>query len=79
MIVNVKVIDIQWLYKDNKTFVDLVSAITHCERNAVFESSFVLNLLNQFWPENRNKITYKFLIPYYLYMFTNITFLYNVS
>ena len=58
--VTVSVFDIFWLFKDidedKRGFVDITEAITECQRQAVFESNFVIDLLDKFWNGYKNVI-----------------------
>ena len=70
--VDIRIIDIAWLFRDEQTFIDLVEPISKCERNAVFESVFVVNLLDMFWDQYKDRLIKKLLIPYFAYAGTAV-------
>ena len=53
----------------------MVPIINNIDRNPVFDSLFVNSLLTQFWESYQNLIVFKLLMPYFVYMMVNLTFL----
>ena len=72
----VSIIDIGWLFEGNKTFLDLLPYVRESDNN-IFQTTFIVNLLEEFWKtKNKKDIVLKLLIPYIAYMVTTIAFLY---
>lgn len=47
--VDVAMMNLEWMKRDKKTFLDLVKILSETKNKAVFETDFVKNLLDQYW------------------------------
>lgn len=65
----VRMMPINWLIRNDKSFLDLVPIIDKAaEKNqALLETSFVSSLLDVFWDAYKNKIMWEQFIPFLLY------------
>ena len=72
MPVKTRIIDIGWLFKNKKTFVDFVSALSECQIDRVFGSLLTTTLLTVFWEPYQSKLIKRLMIPYLLYEFTSV-------
>ena len=73
------IFDLTWLCKNNRSFADLVPFLTSCERNSLFESTFVSHLLEEYWKIYRPIIMKKLVVPYAFYCGTNLWFLFTIT
>ena len=65
------------MVKDKGTFGDLVPILIESQRNSLFESTFVVSSLEEFWKGYQKRIIINLLIPYAVYMVTDMTLLVN--
>ena len=74
--VKVHVMPIPWLYRNNKTFGDLLIIINKASKKnpAILKTKFVINILDGF-PWKKNKLVWEQFIPFMMYMNTTIFFL----
>ena len=54
----VKVLNIGWMFKDKKNFLQLAKILEGCPDN-VFESLFIKKIFDEFWPKWQLIIVYK--------------------
>ena len=64
--VNVRVIDIGWLLKDDKDFLDLALILKKFEKDNLFRSKLVIALTHEYWTPNLKRIIRLLLVPWAL-------------
>ena len=67
--------NLKWLFRNNKDFLDLVEILNETNNIAVLKTAFVSSLLEGFWNEYKQKIFRTQFIPFLCYMITIITFM----
>ena len=50
--VEVRLIDIGWLYANEKNFLDFAVILHETGQNSIFETEFVKTLIEVFWKKN---------------------------
>lgn len=65
--VEVHMLDLSWLLKGGKNFVNFTSQLGCSSSEMIYETEFILTLVNEFWWDNYYKILYRCLIPWFIY------------
>ena len=65
--VEVKIMEIQWLLRDSKNFLDFVPDLESSKLDKLFQTDFMRSLTHEYWTFYQRKIIYKALIPWILY------------
>ena len=73
--VSVRVLDISFVYEDDKTFPDLVSKFSKSPSRAIYNSKLVNYLLNELWDSNFNRIFYVHFVPFVCHGVLTLTWL----
>lgn len=76
--VEVLMLDLAWLFKDNCNFIDFVSKLTQQNNKGIYSSSLVKALLAEFWNENLNQILMRIFFPFVLFLFASLQMLISV-
>ena len=74
--VQVRLLDLGWLYANAGDFLDFIGILQNSEASEIFKSEFVKTLLDVFWNENEVKIFRKIFMPYMIYL--GMTLLYMI-
>ena len=70
---------ISWLFEKGLTFADFVAFLADFERHSIFESKLVCYLLEEFWKDDQDKIIWKLMIPYFIFMIIAQSFIISIS
>ena len=62
--VTVKVIDVEWLFKEDKDFLDFAQILKSFEKDNLFRTKFVRALTKEFWIPNLKRIIGRLLLPW---------------
>ena len=71
--------DITWLFEKGKTFADFVAFLADFERHTIFESKLIGYLLEEFWRIDQDRIIFKLMIPYFMFMIIAQSFIISIS
>ena len=72
--VSVKVMDIKWLIKGGKEFLDFVPILEKFERDNLFQTEFIKSLTNEYWMDYKKKIILRTLIPWVAYSVLSLVY-----
>ena len=78
-LVNVKQIDLEWLFANKKSFLEISKVLTDAGRTDLLMTDYVQIMLNVYWTENKWKIFWRIFVPYFLYLSITIFFMFNFS
>ena len=76
--VEVSILDLGWLYADNKMFLDFVSILNSIGEQDIYMTDFVKALLEVFWNQNKMKIFWRVFVPYIMYLAFTLYYTINV-
>ena len=62
--VTVRVIDVEWLFKEDKDFLDFALILKSFEKDNLFRTKFVRALTKEFWVPNLKEIIGRLLVPW---------------
>ena len=66
--VKVKMIDISWLFTNQKTFLEFAQSLACSGRNDLYMTDFVKIMLDVYWTDNKKHIFWKIFVPYCIYL-----------
>lgn len=72
--VEVKVLNLDWLLKDAKNFLDFSFLLKRSQNKRIFQTEFLQQLVQEFWDESFYKILYRIFMPWLLYMICALYF-----
>lgn len=76
--VNVKMIDIAWIYANEHYFLEFATAIDHTGQADLYMTHFVKIMTQVYWSYNKWLIFWSIFVPYVLYLVISIFYLMNV-
>ena len=65
--VTVKIMDIRWLMKGEKDFLNFVPTLESCKLDKLYQTDFMRSLTHEYWTEYQKKILYGPLLTWTLY------------
>ena len=66
--------DIQWLLRGNKSFLDFVPDLESSKLDKLFQTDFMRSLTHEYWTHYQRKIIYKALIPWILFSILSLSY-----
>ena len=76
--VNVRLLDIGWLYSNKKSFLEFIQVLDASKRPDLMMTDFVKTLLEVFWEKNKWQIFWRIFIPYVVYLALTMFYMINV-
>lgn len=76
--VNVRLLDIGWLYSNKKSFLEFIQVLDASKRSDLMMTDFVKTLLEVFWEKNKWQIFWRIFIPYVVYLALTMFYMINV-
>ena len=73
--VEVRMLNLSWLFKDQKNFIDFVRVVSNLKTDAIYSTELLHILLNAFWDENKQRISRICFFPYLGYFFSALLFM----
>ena len=70
--------DIRWMLRNGKGFLDFVPIIKEFERDNLFQSDFMLSLAHEYWVYYLKRILWKAFLPWVLYSVFSLMFFTHV-
>ena len=67
-------IDIRWLLRDNKNFLDFVTILGNFQRDSISRTVFVKSLTQEHWMVLLKRIIYRLLIPWLSYSSLSVSY-----
>ena len=68
----VRVIDIRWLLRESKNFLDFVPILEACKLDKLYQTDFMKSLTHEFWTKYQQKILYRALLPWLCFSILSI-------
>lgn len=72
----VRLLDIGWLFADNKDFLHFVHVLNSCSNKELYMTDFVKALLEVYWDSHKRSIALKVFLPYTIYLSTTLVFIF---
>ena len=66
--------DIQWLLRGNKSFLDFVPDLESSKLDKLFQTDFMRSLTHEYWTSYQRKIIYKALIPWMFFSICSLCY-----
>lgn len=76
--VNVKMIDIAWIFANEAYFLDFATALNNEGQADLYMTNFVKIMTQVYWSYNKWLIFWSIFVPYVLYLVISIFYLMNV-
>ena len=73
--VNVKMMQTDWLRRNDKDFLDLVEIINDCKNKSILRTTFVSSLLSGYWDRYFDRIFKSQFLSFMIYMFAMTNYL----
>ena len=73
-LVEVCVINIDWLLKDGKNFLHFSCLLNESNNKRIFQTDFLQQLVQEFWYQHFDKILHRIFLPWILYMICALYF-----